>query len=567
MLADECRKQGIKLFFYHSQLDWHHPDYFPRGGTGRFAGPPDERATGTATWTTWTPSSRSCSRTTARSAASGSTAGGTSPRPTGGSRTTYALIHELQPAALVGNNHHRRRSRARTSRCSRRTCRARTRPASTSSRRSATLPLETCETMNGAWGYNKTDGGYKSTKQLVQLPRAGGGHDANLLLNVGPRPDGTIQPEFVDAAGRGGAVAAEERRVDLRHARRADPAAAVGRHHAEGQTASTSTCSTGRTRCCRSGAPPGREERVALRPWRAGAVHAREGRAAAAARPQVDGPARHDRRARDGELERESKPSPRSTGSHTFGDVRKDVVITVRVRLTLRPPGGLRTLARKEGRSLSQQIGRLIERGLDEVETSAALPVGEQAYCRFPGERAGSGIRRLPIGAEVLVSVAAAEGCRSGLGLRGARCPRALAACARAEGGCPSQPGLARPPRRVRWRHAERPGHSRARSDSGPALQRGRAAARGGGGEGPPRGGGSLLEADPRVGRHLHGRRGAPLQLRHGRVGDEVGPGPEGPRASTTSPGADRIVDLRRGAGHEKVKGHTLIRHGATPRG
>jgi alpha-L-fucosidase len=24
MLADECKKQGIKLFFYHSQLDWHH---------------------------------------------------------------------------------------------------------------------------------------------------------------------------------------------------------------------------------------------------------------------------------------------------------------------------------------------------------------------------------------------------------------------------------------------------------------------------------------------------------------------------------------------------------------
>jgi alpha-L-fucosidase len=34
-LAEECRKQGIKLFFYYSQLDWHHPDYYPRGQTGR----------------------------------------------------------------------------------------------------------------------------------------------------------------------------------------------------------------------------------------------------------------------------------------------------------------------------------------------------------------------------------------------------------------------------------------------------------------------------------------------------------------------------------------------------
>ena len=28
-LADECEQQGMKLFFYHSQLDWHHPDYYP----------------------------------------------------------------------------------------------------------------------------------------------------------------------------------------------------------------------------------------------------------------------------------------------------------------------------------------------------------------------------------------------------------------------------------------------------------------------------------------------------------------------------------------------------------
>src|SRR5437660_12087124 len=26
-LADECRRQGLKLFFYYSQLDWHHADY------------------------------------------------------------------------------------------------------------------------------------------------------------------------------------------------------------------------------------------------------------------------------------------------------------------------------------------------------------------------------------------------------------------------------------------------------------------------------------------------------------------------------------------------------------
>ena len=28
-LADACAAAGIKLFFYYSQLDWHHPDYLP----------------------------------------------------------------------------------------------------------------------------------------------------------------------------------------------------------------------------------------------------------------------------------------------------------------------------------------------------------------------------------------------------------------------------------------------------------------------------------------------------------------------------------------------------------
>ena len=35
LLAEECHKQGIKLFFYYSLLDWNRDDYFPRGRTGK----------------------------------------------------------------------------------------------------------------------------------------------------------------------------------------------------------------------------------------------------------------------------------------------------------------------------------------------------------------------------------------------------------------------------------------------------------------------------------------------------------------------------------------------------
>jgi alpha-L-fucosidase len=60
-----------------------------------------------------------------------------------------------------------------------------------------TLPLETCETMNNSWGFNLQDKQYKSAKTLIQYLVKAAGYNSNFLLNVGPMPDGTIQPEFV----------------------------------------------------------------------------------------------------------------------------------------------------------------------------------------------------------------------------------------------------------------------------------------------------------------------------------------------------------------------------------
>jgi alpha-L-fucosidase len=55
---------------------------------------------------------------------------------------------------------------------------------------------ETCMTINNTWAYNKNDHDYKSAgaliRGLVEVASRGG----NLLLNVGPQPDGQIQPEF-----------------------------------------------------------------------------------------------------------------------------------------------------------------------------------------------------------------------------------------------------------------------------------------------------------------------------------------------------------------------------------
>ena len=54
------------------------------------------------------------------------------------------------------------------------------------------LPLETCETMNGMWGYKITDQDYKSTKTLIHYLVKSAGKNANLLMNIGPQPDGEL---------------------------------------------------------------------------------------------------------------------------------------------------------------------------------------------------------------------------------------------------------------------------------------------------------------------------------------------------------------------------------------
>ena len=54
-------------------------------------------------------------------------------------------------------------------------------------------PWELCTTLSGAWGW-QPDKPIKPLKDCIQLLAKVAGRDGNLLLNVGPRPDGTIDP-------------------------------------------------------------------------------------------------------------------------------------------------------------------------------------------------------------------------------------------------------------------------------------------------------------------------------------------------------------------------------------
>src|SRR6266581_4922109 len=109
---------------------------------------------------------------------------------------TYRLIHGLQPAALIGNNHHQPPFAGEDFQMFERDL-----PGENSMGFNSTtvgnLPLEMAQTMNGSWGFNLIDDQFKSAQVLVRNLVSAAGRNANFLLNTGPLPNGELQPENV----------------------------------------------------------------------------------------------------------------------------------------------------------------------------------------------------------------------------------------------------------------------------------------------------------------------------------------------------------------------------------
>ena len=60
------------------------------------------------------------------------------------------------------------------------------------------LPLETCQTMNGMWGYKVIDNNYKTAADIIRLLINTSGKGANLLMNIGPQPNGELPAVALD---------------------------------------------------------------------------------------------------------------------------------------------------------------------------------------------------------------------------------------------------------------------------------------------------------------------------------------------------------------------------------
>ena len=200
-LAKECRKQGIALHLYYSHADWSRDEY-PRGRTAKGVTGRDstlinwpvyydfmnrqitELLTGygpiRAIWFDgwWdhdedaTPFDWQLDE-------------------------QYALVHRLQPSCLVANNHHQVPFEGEDIQIFERDLPGEN-THGLSGQAISRLPLETCQTMNGMWGYKVVDQNYKSVETLIRYLVSAAGKGANLLLNVGPQPNGELPAVAVE---------------------------------------------------------------------------------------------------------------------------------------------------------------------------------------------------------------------------------------------------------------------------------------------------------------------------------------------------------------------------------
>jgi alpha-L-fucosidase len=110
----------------------------------------------------------------------------------------YSLIHQLNPAILIGNNHHLAPIDGEDFQMFEKDLPGGNTTGFSGESKIGKLPLETCETINNSWGFNINDRSFKSTNEIIHYLINAAGRDANFLLNIGPMPNGKIQPEFTD---------------------------------------------------------------------------------------------------------------------------------------------------------------------------------------------------------------------------------------------------------------------------------------------------------------------------------------------------------------------------------
>ncbi len=174
--VEACREFGLKIGFYHSLMDWHHPDGArcakDEAARRRFLdftqGCIRELCTNygkidifwhDVSWPLSTPEAWE-------------------------SVKMNAMIRELQPHILINN-----RSKLDEDFGT---------PEEHVTAAAEGRAWEACMTFNGSWGYMPISPDWRSTREVIGMLQTAAAGQGNLLLNIGPAPDGSVPPEAVE---------------------------------------------------------------------------------------------------------------------------------------------------------------------------------------------------------------------------------------------------------------------------------------------------------------------------------------------------------------------------------
>ncbi len=196
-LSEACRKQGIRLCFYHSIMDWHHPDYLPRRDWEK------DRSAAGAVFDRYVQHMKNQLKELI-----------TNYGPIGVlwfdgewestwnekyGRDLYRYVRNLQPDIIINN-------RVGPSRSGMEGFSQDKESAGDFGTPEQQIPptglpgvdWETCMTMNDNWGYNSHDKNFKSAESLIRMLADIASKGGNYLLNIGPTSEGVFPPESIE---------------------------------------------------------------------------------------------------------------------------------------------------------------------------------------------------------------------------------------------------------------------------------------------------------------------------------------------------------------------------------
>jgi alpha-L-fucosidase len=195
-LSEACQRAGIRMCWYHSIMDWHHPDYLPRRGW-------EKRSAEGASYDRYVEHMKNQLRELL-----------TNYGPIGvlwfdgewedtwtheRGVELYNYVRGLQPSIIINNRVDvGRGGMAGMTRDPRFAGDFGTPEQEIPPSGFPGVDWETCMTMNDHWGYNKHDQNWKSSKDLIQMLVDIASKGGNFLLNVGPTAEGEFPPASVE---------------------------------------------------------------------------------------------------------------------------------------------------------------------------------------------------------------------------------------------------------------------------------------------------------------------------------------------------------------------------------